>query len=390
MVNGHALTGDVTVTKSDVGLGSVTDDAQLKAADLDTDAALTANSDTKVPSQKAVRSYVDANAGAVDEGDILMTPPPLRVAVPGDTMQPESDSSYDVEHLFDPTLFARGPFDEEFQQCSLAPMTREFSVAGLFAGIGGIERGLGLHGGEAELLCEYWDPAHRVLAARFPDVPLVEDVRDLRSLPKVDLVSAGFPCTDLSQAGRMEGIAVAIGLAIITIDTLCVNLAANVVGPAYDFTAIFPRQLNFARGGYLTALLGIAMMPWKLIESSGGYIFTWLVGYGALLGPVLGIMIADYWWVRRTHIDVDQLYDPQGRYAYGGSGWNPAGGAAFAAAVLPNVPGFLATAFPGTFGGVPAFFKEIYNYAWFVGVVISVAVYVPMMRRHAVAAVQPA
>ncbi|UDY34529.1 DNA cytosine methyltransferase [Dermatobacter hominis] len=86
-------------------------------------------------------------------------------------------------------------------------MTGErFSVAGLFAGIGGIERGLGLHGGEAELLCEYWDPAHRVLEARFSGVPLVEDVRDLRSLPKVDLVSAGFPCTDLSQAGRMDGI----------------------------------------------------------------------------------------------------------------------------------------------------------------------------------------
>jgi DNA (cytosine-5)-methyltransferase 1 len=80
------------------------------------------------------------------------------------------------------------------------------SIAGLFAGIGGIERGLGLHGSEAELLCEYWEPAKRVLAHRFPEVPLVEDVRDLRSLPRVDLVSAGFPCTDLSLAGRMAGI----------------------------------------------------------------------------------------------------------------------------------------------------------------------------------------
>jgi DNA (cytosine-5)-methyltransferase 1 len=122
-------------------------------------------------------------------------------------MRPTPDSSYGDERLFDPVALARGPYDAEFQRCSLAPMTGErFSVAGLFAGIGGIERGLGLHGGEAELLCEYWDPAHRVLAARFPDVPLVEDVRDLRSLPKVDLVSAGFPCTDLSQAGRMDGI----------------------------------------------------------------------------------------------------------------------------------------------------------------------------------------
>lgn len=122
-------------------------------------------------------------------------------------MHDTSDSSYGGERLFDPVAFARGPYDAEFQPCSLAPMTRErFSIAGLFAGIGGIERGLGLHGGEPELLCEYWDPANRVLATRFADIPLVEDVRDLRSLPKVDLVSAGFPCTDLSQAGRMGGI----------------------------------------------------------------------------------------------------------------------------------------------------------------------------------------
>ncbi|QXC61725.1 DNA (cytosine-5-)-methyltransferase [Aquihabitans sp. G128] len=85
-------------------------------------------------------------------------------------------------------------------------MPDAFSVAGLFAGIGGIESGLARHGGRSELLCEYWQPAHHVLATQFPDVHLVEDVRDLRSLPKVDLVSAGFPCTDLSQAGRMNGI----------------------------------------------------------------------------------------------------------------------------------------------------------------------------------------
>ena len=81
-----------------------------------------------------------------------------------------------------------------------------FSVAGLFAGIGGIELGLSRHGGETELLCEYWEPAKAVLAERFPEIPLVGDIRELRSLPKVDVVSAGFPCTDLSQAGRMHGI----------------------------------------------------------------------------------------------------------------------------------------------------------------------------------------
>src|SRR4051812_44284937 len=80
------------------------------------------------------------------------------------------------------------------------------TVAGLFAGIGGIEVGLAAHGFATELLCEVWDPAHRVLADRFPEVDLVKDVRDIRSLPRVDLVCAGFPCTDLSQAGRTAGI----------------------------------------------------------------------------------------------------------------------------------------------------------------------------------------
>lgn len=182
-------------------------------------------------------------------------------------------------------------------------------------------------------------------------------------------------------AGRMEGIAVAIGLAIITIDTLCVNLAANVVGPAYDFSAIFPKHVNFARGGYITAVLGVAIMPWKMIESSGGYIFTWLGGYGALLGPVLGIMIADYWFIRRTQIDVKELYSLDGPYRYQ-NGWNPAALIAFVIAVVPNVPGFLASAFPQTFAGVPSAFKEIYNYAWFVGVFLSVAVYLPLMSKE--------
>lgn len=123
-------------------------------------------------------------------------------------MERPPEPRYSAEQLFDAAAIARGPHDAEFQPCSLATMTgpRRFSVAGLFAGIGGIEQGLGQHGGAAELLCEYWDPAHRVLTARFPGVPLEEDVRDLRALPKVDLVSAGFPCTDLSQAGQMDGI----------------------------------------------------------------------------------------------------------------------------------------------------------------------------------------
>ena len=109
-----------------------------------------------------------------------------------------------------PTLFdalGREALDREFQRCSLRGVDSDagFTVAGLFAGIGGMERGLARAGGRAELLCEWWEPAKAVLARRFPDVPLVGDVRDLKSLPKVDVVAAGFPCTDLSQAGRTAG-----------------------------------------------------------------------------------------------------------------------------------------------------------------------------------------
>jgi len=110
--------------------------------------------------------------------------------------------------LFDVDGGTRRALEREFQGCSFGGVTTTagFSIVGLFAGIGGLERGLAEAGGEAALLCEWWDPARRVLAARFPGVPVAPDVRELRSLPKVDVVAAGFPCTDLSQAGRTEGI----------------------------------------------------------------------------------------------------------------------------------------------------------------------------------------
>lgn len=185
----------------------------------------------------------------------------------------------------------------------------------------------------------------------------------------------------VNLAGRMEGIAVAIGLAIITIDTLCVNLAANTVGPAYDFAAISPKYINFARGGYITAVLGVVMAPWKLIESTQGYIFTWLTGYGALLGPVLGVMLADYWLVRRRKIDVNDLFEAEGKYAYN-NGWNPAALVAFTLGVLPNLPGFVHTAFPGILPDIIPLFAHIYTFAWFVGVFIAMTVYYLLMRRE--------
>lgn len=91
---------------------------------------------------------------------------------------------------------------------TLTSMTAQgaMTAAGLFAGIGGVERGFASAGIHAEVLCEWWEPAQRVLRSHWRDVPLYGDVRELKSLPKVDVVAAGFPCTDLSQAGRMAGI----------------------------------------------------------------------------------------------------------------------------------------------------------------------------------------
>jgi NCS1 family nucleobase:cation symporter-1 len=120
-------------------------------------------------------------------------------------------------------------------------------------------------------------------------------------------------------------------------------------------------------------------MPWKLLSSSQGYIFTWLVGYSALLGPIGGILIADYFVLRRMRLDVPDLYRRGGRYEYSG-GVNPAAVVAFVLGVIPSIPGFLAQAFPASFTGVPAMLKDLYAYAWFIGVGVAGAAYLAMMR----------
>jgi NCS1 family nucleobase:cation symporter-1 len=191
-------------------------------------------------------------------------------------------------------------------------------------------------------------------------------------------------------ASRMTGIGVLIALIILLIDTVSVNLAANLVGPAYDFSSLAPRHVSYRTGGYITAGIALAMMPWKILESTQGYIFTWLIGYSALLGPIAGILIIDYYFIRKTELEVDQLYRADGIYSYR-NGWNLAAIVAFLAGVLPNIPGFLNAAFPAAFPAVGQEFKTIYTYAWFVGIAISGLVYgVMMMGRStpAVAAVQ--
>jgi NCS1 family nucleobase:cation symporter-1 len=183
----------------------------------------------------------------------------------------------------------------------------------------------------------------------------------------------------VALAGDIGGVAVLIGLLIISLDTVSCNIAANQVGAAYDFSALWPRRVSYKTGGYITAVIGVLIMPWKLLENTQGYIFVWLTGYGALLGPIAGVIIADYWLVRRTRLAVEALYDRAGVYTYRG-GWNPAAVAALIIGVAPNLPGFLHAAAPRAFGGVGAIWLGIYDYAWFVGVGLAMVVYVAMMR----------
>ncbi|MFQ5533592.1 MAG: NCS1 family nucleobase:cation symporter-1 [Sphingomonadales bacterium] len=178
-------------------------------------------------------------------------------------------------------------------------------------------------------------------------------------------------------AGRMGGLTTVVTLFGLVIATLTTNLAANVVAPAHGFSNLAPSRISFRMGGYITAGIGIAIFPWKLLETAGGYLFTWLVGYSALLGPIAGIMLADYFFVRRTELEITELYKRDGIYGTNG-GWNVAGLLALVLGVAPSLPGFLHAA--GFVDTVPAFFDAIYAYAWFVGLFVGGAAYLILRR----------
>lgn len=165
-----------------------------------------------------------------------------------------------------------------------------------------------------------------------------------------------------------------VGVAVATIAT---NIAANVVSPANDFANIAPRLISFKTGGVITGILGILIMPWKLLANPEAYIFEWLIGYSALLGPIAGIMIADYWLLRKKELDVPDLYRTGGRYA--GIRW-PAM-IALAIGIAPNIPGFLGAV--KVIGGEPTMWDAIYPYAWFTGLFVAGAVYLALARASA-------
>ncbi len=161
--------------------------------------------------------------------------------------------------------------------------------------------------------------------------------------------------------GRFHQPAVAlVALIALLVATLNTNVAANVVSPSNDFSNLNPRRISFRAGGLITGCLGLATMPWKLLGNYSAYIFGWLVGYSALLGPIAGIMIADYFVVRRRQLALDDLYLRGGRYEYAG--------------------GFNYRALAALAGGIAAGLA-VHDYAWFSGFLAAGGMHAALMRR---------
>jgi NCS1 family nucleobase:cation symporter-1 len=167
---------------------------------------------------------------------------------------------------------------------------------------------------------------------------------------------------------------VSFAMIAVAISTLATNIAANIVSPANDFSHMAPHLIDFKRGGYITGVLGILIMPWKLVADPTGYIFTWLIAYSSLLGPIGGIMIADYYLIRKRFLEIEKLYKKYSIYWYF-HGINIKALIALILGILPNVPGFLVTIHVIPDDLMPVFITNLYHYAWFVGFFISALVY---------------
>lgn len=182
----------------------------------------------------------------------------------------------------------------------------------------------------------------------------------------------GTPVSDPIELGSKFESRLIVGVAMFTavIATLAVNIAANVVSPANDFANAFPKKIDFKRGGLITGILGVAMLPWELLKDPNRYINGWLGGYGAALGSVGGVLVIDYWVIRKTRLDLKALYTTSGTYKYK-KGWNMA-------AVVATVVGS-AVALLGAFWEP---MKPIYDWSWFVGFGLSAGIYYGMMKGH--------
>lgn len=193
------------------------------------------------------------------------------------------------------------------------------------------------------------------------------------AVTSASVVLFGEPIWDpVALLGRFHQPLIAfIALIALLLATLNTNVAANVVSPSNDFSNLRPSLISFRTGGLITGFVGVLMMPWKLMTSYSSYIFGWLVGCSALLGPIAGIMICDYYIIRRRELDLLGLYRRDGKYEYW-NGFNPRALVALAGGVVLALLGLF----------LPPV-RWLYDYAWFVGFLFSASVYFLLMRSSA-------
>jgi NCS1 family nucleobase:cation symporter-1 len=188
--------------------------------------------------------------------------------------------------------------------------------------------------------------------------------------------------------GRLDNpFALIIMLFALALATLTTNVAANVVSPSYDFSNAWPRRISFRTGGIITGILGILIMPWNLLADPNQYIWTWLGTYGGATGPIAGVLIADYWWVRRKQLKLADLYRADGVYRYA-KGWNWIAVVSLLVGVFIAIGGAYSQTdgkpFPAD--GLIPFLKPFYDYSWAVGLAVAFILYgvltVTVGRKH--------
>ncbi len=191
------------------------------------------------------------------------------------------------------------------------------------------------------------------------------------------IVIYGEPIWDpvklLARVGEGRPWVVFISMLALSVATLTTNLAANVVSPANDISNLAPSKITFKMGGVITGVIGILMMPWKLLADPNAYVFTWLTGYGSMLGAIGGVLIAEYWCIKRCRLNLIDLYVVDGEYGR----WSWQAMLALVLGILPCVPGFLSKIHvyhPS------AFFEQLYSYSVFVSFAISGIIYWGLCR----------
>ena len=182
------------------------------------------------------------------------------------------------------------------------------------------------------------------------------------------LIASDAPWDPVSLLSKFESpTVVVISQIFMLIATLSTNIAANVIAPANAFSNLFPKSLSFRGGGMVTAIIGIIICPWWLLNEISGI----LIFVSGLLGPVLGILLCDYYVINKKTLQLAELYKTQGVYSFGGSGFNKAAMIALAIGVGTAVIGYW----------VPVLYF-LYNLSWFTGFLISFVLYYFLMKRQ--------